>query len=66
MIIEEIPQLTLIAISCILDSKAIRKHPYGDEANDWEGVCIPSPIRTQESNFASLVAGAPFGLKAEI
>jgi hypothetical protein len=31
---------------------AIRKHPYGDEANDWEGVCIPSPIRAQESNFA--------------
>jgi hypothetical protein len=32
--------------------EAIRKHPYGDEANDWEGVCIPSPIRAQEGNFA--------------
>jgi hypothetical protein len=32
--------------------RAIRKHPYGDEANDWEGVCIPSPIRAQESSFA--------------
>jgi hypothetical protein len=20
---------------------AIKKHPYRDEANDWEGVCIP-------------------------
>jgi hypothetical protein len=37
-----------------------------DEANDWEGVCIPFPIRAQESNVASLVAGAPFGLKAEV
>ncbi|MFU8788922.1 MAG: hypothetical protein ACNA7G_07825 [Methylobacter sp.] len=37
-----------------------------DEANDWEGVCIPFPIRAQESHFASLVAGAPFGLKAEV
>jgi hypothetical protein len=31
-----------------------------DEANDWEGVCIPSPIRARESNFASLVAGRSF------
>ncbi|WP_255360583.1 hypothetical protein [Methylobacter sp. BBA5.1] len=37
-----------------------------DEANDWEEVCIPFPIRAQESNFASLVASAPFGLKAEV
>jgi hypothetical protein len=45
---------TLLAVNCIFSrfSKAIRKHPYGDEANDWEGVCIPSPIRAQESNFA--------------
>ena len=36
------------------------------EAKDREGVCIPSPIRADECNIASLVAGAPFGLKAEV
>jgi hypothetical protein len=31
-----------------------------DEAKDWEGVCIPSPIRARQSNFASLVVGRSF------
>ena len=43
---------------------AIRKHPCG--MKPMIGTRFAPPTRADESNDASLVAGAPFGLKAEV